>query len=245
MHARTSPQRGLGPQDVGFRVVVRRRLASGQATDVLGELLAAEAGMLLVRRAAGELVEVEARSVLSAKRVPPGPARLRPARPADAESIEALRVRCWGTAYRGMIPDDFLDGLPAGLAARGVARARMLADPAAGGRQLVAAAATGVVGWAASGSSRDADRDRPSAGEIYACYVAPEWSGYGLGGRLLRRLLTELAAEGRTEVALWVLAANERARRFYALHGFAPDGSQRSLDLGGPVVEVRCVRVGP
>ncbi len=234
----------LGPADVGSRVVVRHQLPSGLATDVLGELVSARGGALVVRRADGAEVRIGMAAVRAAKRVPPGPVRIRPARLADAEAIETLRIGCWGSAYRGMIPDTYLDALPGSLAA-GVARRRwLLADTVPGVRQLVADAGGAVVGWAGFGPARDPDRDARSAGEVYACYVAQHWTGYGLGGRLLRRGLGELAADGLTEVSVWVLADNAAALRFYATHGFAPDGSRLTLDLGGPVAEIRCVRLG-
>lgn len=247
MNPYTSPPRGrLGPADVGFRVVLRQELPTGAATDILGVLLAWGPEMLVVCRADGTEVRVEARSLRAAKRVPPGPARLRSARPGDGEAIEALRLRCWSNAYRGMVPDTYLDALPAGLRAGAARREPLLAEPPTGARQLVADPARApdgcLVGWVSGGPSRDADRAWPAAGEIYACYVDPRWSGVGIGGRLLRRLLDSLATDGLTDVALWVLAANQRATRFYASHGFAPDGSRQILDLGGPVPEIRMLR---
>ena len=50
------------------------------------------------------------------------------------------------------------------------------------------------------------------------------------------RALTEA---GQPDVTLWVLEANEQARRFYVAAGFRPDGARQLLDLGGPVTEVR------
>lgn len=217
----------------------------GSATDVLGELLSVGDGVLVVRRADGNQVRIVERTVRAAKRVPPGPARIRPARAADADAIEALRVGCWRSAYRGMIPDTYLDALPYDLAADVAHRRRLLSEAAPGVWQVVADAGGVVVGWAGFGPSQDADRDAPTCGEVYACYVDPRWSGYGLGGRLLRRGLDELAVEGRTDVALLVLAANDRARRFYASWGFVPDGVRQSWDLGGPVVVIRCIRASP
>jgi hypothetical protein len=36
---------------------------------------------------------------------------VRPARPSDAGAMGALVVRAWQAAYRGLMPDDYLDGL--------------------------------------------------------------------------------------------------------------------------------------
>jgi hypothetical protein len=64
----------LGPEDVGARVVVRRRLPEGQYGDVLGELLSWSAEVV-VRNRHGELVCFPMSDVVLGKRVPPAPAR--------------------------------------------------------------------------------------------------------------------------------------------------------------------------
>jgi len=61
----------LGPNDVGRRVVVRRRLPDGGLGDVLGELIDCPPGALVVRRADGGDVTVAVDDVLAGKRVPP------------------------------------------------------------------------------------------------------------------------------------------------------------------------------
>ena len=66
---------------------------------------------------------------------------------------------------------------------------------------------------------------------LNALYVLPEYWDSGLGHRLL-------AAAGRPRL-LWVLAANDRGRRFYERHGWRPDGVEREY-LGA--VELRYSR---
>jgi GNAT superfamily N-acetyltransferase len=60
---------------------------------------------------------------------------------------------------------------------------------------------------------------------LHALYVLPDHWDRGVGGRLL-----ELA--GPVSV-LWVLERNDRGRRFYERHGWAPDG--RAQDASGAV----------
>jgi GNAT superfamily N-acetyltransferase len=65
-------------------------------------------------------------------------------------------------------------------------------------------------------------------------YVDPDWTGHGIGGRLLR-----LAKERRPSgLQLWAFQSNVGARRFYERHGFTPveqtDGSgneERASDV--------------
>ena len=64
----------LTEDDVGARVVVRRRLADGGTGDLLGELVRWDA-QVAVRDRTGVLHEVARADVVAAKRVPPAPAR--------------------------------------------------------------------------------------------------------------------------------------------------------------------------
>lgn len=67
----------VGPADVGARVVLRRALPDGRATDVLGVVERWDDGTVAVRRRDGVLVEVPEDALLAAKRIPPPPVRRR------------------------------------------------------------------------------------------------------------------------------------------------------------------------
>ena len=144
----------------------------------------------------------------------------------DALAVETVRITSWRTAYRGVLPDGFLDALVIDAERRA---ARMAEE---GLTALLATEGDQPLGMAAFGPCRD--DDRPGLPELYALYVLPSaWRG-GVGSALL-------AAAGDVQ-SLWVLEANARARAFYARHGFTPDGTSKVLELGAPVVEVRLVR---
>jgi ribosomal protein S18 acetylase RimI-like enzyme len=163
----------------------------------------------------------------------------------DAEEVERLRVASWQSAYRGILPDGYLDR----MRVDGERRRRWMisraaagadgADGAAGAVESVAVQGNAIVGWVAGGRCRDPDRPGPGQGEIYAIYVLPEWFGRGAGRLLIGHALRALTGAGLADITLWVLAANQRARRFYEAAGFRPDGTDQLLDLGGPVTEVR------
>jgi len=67
--------------DVGQRISLRRRLPTGEYSDVVGVLESWSGKTLMVRRRDGELVEVPEEIMVAAKVVPPRPpARRRPRR---------------------------------------------------------------------------------------------------------------------------------------------------------------------
>ncbi|WP_019629548.1 hypothetical protein [Actinomadura atramentaria] len=63
----------ISEADVGQRISLRRRLPTGEYSDVVGVLESWSGGTLRVRRRTGELAEVEASAMVAAKVVPPAP----------------------------------------------------------------------------------------------------------------------------------------------------------------------------
>ena len=173
----------------------------------------------------------------------PGPVRR--AGPADAAAIAVVHVRSWQGAYRGMLPQEYLDGLdPADRTERWRRSLERNNWPAAGA--IVAISHGQVAGFAYLGPARDIDAGGSRVGEINAIYVLPDAWGTGLGRGLMTAALSELAAGGYEAALLWVLESNARARRFYALAGWTADGSAKQDDIAGtPVTEVRYRRPLP
>src|SRR6516162_11135159 len=141
--------------------------------------------------------------------------------PDDAEAVERLRIAGWRTAYRGILPDEYLDSLLVDVARRRQHMEKLPPDVV----DEVAVTDGGVVGWIASGPCRDPDRKGPRYGEIFACYVHPDWSRKGTGRVLMGHAIDGLVRAGRDDISLWVLEGNDRARRFYEAFGFGSDGT--------------------
>lgn len=155
---------------------------------------------------------------------------------ADIDAVAELHVRAWQAAYRGIMPQDFLDRMDP---ARMAARRRETFDP---GGQLVAEADGGLLGWAWVGPYRDDEvaAPRPGCGEVYTMYARPDRIGTGVGRALMTAGLGELRRRGLRPVLLWVSAANEVGRRFYDRAGFVPDGATQDFTVGGATLpEVR------
>jgi GNAT superfamily N-acetyltransferase len=141
-------------------------------------------------------------------------------------------VRSWQAAYRGLMPQEYLDGLdPADRLPRWQ---RMLAgNEPAEPEVLVADCGDCICGFASCGPTRDEDEDPAEAGEIRAIYLAPEAMGTGAGRQLMAASIGQLTRAGYKLVTLWVLDTNTRARRFYEIAGFRPDGAVKVDDRDG------------
>ena len=95
-----------------------------------------------------------------------------------------------------------------------------------------------VVGFTYVGPS-----ETPGCAELYAIHVLPDVLGTGVGHLLMANALPQLAAVGGDRAVLWVLEANNRARRFYDREGWTPDGATRVEPVNDePVRQVRYSR---
>ena len=66
-------------------------------------------------------------------------------------------------------------------------------------------------------------------GEIASFYTHPAERSKGYGGLLFEEALRRLKAAGHKNAFVFVLRENEKARRFYAAHGFAWDGTYAEI----------------
>jgi ribosomal protein S18 acetylase RimI-like enzyme len=150
---------------------------------------------------------------------------VREADPEDAGAVAGVHVRAWQAAYRGLMPDEWLDDLT--VERRTETWTGILTESAGKGTTLVGDdGPAGVVGFCSVQlPSRDEDAG-PSTAEISALYIEPSRWRSGIGRALLGEALTRLRAAEWEDVTLWVLAGNASARAFYERFGFAPDGAE-------------------
>jgi ribosomal protein S18 acetylase RimI-like enzyme len=165
--------------------------------------------------------------------------QIRPAVVEDAAQIAGVHVRSWQGVYRGLMPQEYLDGLDPAERAEVWARVTSRADGTRSG-VLVAEDETAVRGFVAFGPTRDEGEDRDQVGEIASIYAAPDAWGTGCGRDLMSAALEILAKAGYRQVTLWVLDGNARARRVYEAAGFHLDGAEQSDERDGfPLHELR------
>jgi GNAT superfamily N-acetyltransferase len=150
------------------------------------------------------------------------PVLIRAARPEDARPVAEVHVASWRHAYRGVLPDEYLDRLS--VDDREAMWLRAFADPDPKSGALVAEMNGRIVGFASFGPSRD-EGVADGTGEVPAIYVEPVALGTGVGRELFETVTQALRDAGFARATLWVLEANVSARRFYEKAGWAWDGA--------------------
>ena len=156
----------------------------------------------------------------------------------DADVLGDVHVQTWQEAYRGKIPQQHLNQMD--LARRRQGWRQILQNPGPATTLVVEHGGQGVVGFIRVSSSRDSDADPDLVGEVQGLYLLPAFWGQGVGRLLMDAGLRRLAEAGYRESTLWVLATNDRARRFYEVSGWRPDGATKTdSSRGFPLFEVR------
>jgi len=151
-----------------------------------------------------------------------------------------VHVETWKVAYRGQLPDEYLDDLDATRSRRAPIWQRAIDSPAQ--RVFVALRDGTVVGFVSVGPADDKTL-AADVGELYAIYVHPRAWDVGAGRGLMTRAVQALRELGYARAVLWVLGSNERARRFYEHAGWTADGATKVEERPGVALhEVRYAR---
>lgn len=138
--------------------------------------------------------------------LPASAVAVRPATPGDLPGLQEVARCTWGATYSGKIPDADIERF---LAANYTMEALSQVLERLGEGILVAVQGTRVIGYATCGVNRE------GIGELFAIDVLPECQRRGIGRRLWEAVIGHLRSLGVPEMALWVLASNNGARRFY------------------------------
>lgn len=140
----------------------------------------------------------------------------------DAAAIAGVHISSLRAAYQGQIPSHALAAPDVKQRARHwkewLKRSRV--------STVVARVDGTVIGFCTLQPTRD-EATQEVTGGIPAIYVLPSHWRCGIGRLLCEQTLAEARTRGFTEVVLWVLQSNARARGFYNSLGFHPDGKTR------------------
>ncbi|MDO4545047.1 MAG: GNAT family N-acetyltransferase [Bacillota bacterium] len=153
----------------------------------------------------------------------------------DRLAVSHVYEKSWKSAYRGIVPEHFLESLPEGRWADAVDSLQMHSLVLLDGENIV-----GTSGYCASRFP-----DRAGWGEIVSLYLLPEYMGKGYGKALLAAAMEKLAQMGFSDVFLWVLEENIQARGFYEKQGFHASGKGMDDVIGGKKLrEVEYIKSG-
>lgn len=148
--------------------------------------------------------------------------------------------RAWQTAYRGIVPDNFLNNLATGAGRRTDQLNDTTTPPMP---PIVAELGGGIVGYALATVARDPDCETTTTGELAVLNVDPDHWRKGVGRALVAEATHWWRQRNFTLAVLWTLERNQRGRRFYEALGWVADGASRSETLTGfglPEVRYRC-----
>jgi len=134
----------------------------------------------------------------------------------DAKEASRMHAETWRTSYRGLMPDELLDGLADDRWENGWRRAFESMDPT----RVVHVAELGgrIAGFAGGGRARTG-APPGYVGEVYALYVRPAHQRQGIGRALLRAVTEGLVERRLTPIVIWTLFGNPGSRAFYEALG--------------------------
>lgn len=152
---------------------------------------------------------------------------IRPLLPEDDRlAVGKIYAESWKYAYKGIVPQSFLDGISEEDCGRNLDREGIFC--------LVAVEDGKLVGTSSYCKSRF--KEYADFGEIISIYFLPEYIGKGYGKKLLAAAVKSLSEMGFRDVFLWVLEENHGARTFYERCGFFPGGEKMTSEIGGKVL---------
>ena len=146
---------------------------------------------------------------------------IRSAMPSERLSIGRVYSETWKAAYRGIVPDSFLDSLTEESCAPHVIPEKGL---------LICERSGEIIGVVSFGPARHTQNSK--AGEVYSLYVFCQYWRAGAGRELFEAARRMLRTEGYDSLHIWTLTENRRARQFYERMGMTGYAA-RTICIGG------------
>jgi GNAT superfamily N-acetyltransferase len=155
------------------------------------------------------------------------------ATPGDLSLIASMHARSWATAYRGMLPDAYLDhDVAAERAAHWHTRMKELA--AGAGCVFIALWAGEPVGFVCV-----IEPDEAGSVLVDNLHALPGHKGLGIGGAMLDHALHWARMRGAREMHLSVLEGNAAAIGFYESRGWKRVAREADNVAGAAVFSLR------
>ncbi|RVU54531.1 GNAT family N-acetyltransferase [Anaerosphaera multitolerans] len=153
--------------------------------------------------------------------------KIRKAAIEDIKDISRIHALSWKFAYRGIIPQTYLDELKEDFWVTPFEiwlNNNILTV-------LVMIEESSIIGCTAYGKSRD--KSLSDWGEIISIYLLPEYYNKGYGSKLLESAVQDLKQSGFKNIYLWVLKENLRARYFYEKNNWKCNKNEYICEIGG------------
>jgi GNAT superfamily N-acetyltransferase len=149
----------------------------------------------------------------------------------DALAIAHVHVASWQTTYRGLLSQEFLEGLS--VSSREKYWQDVLCAEHRNDCMLVAVDNDEVVGFASAGTERTGSYN--ARGELYAIYLLASHQREGIGRKLVKSVAQWLLQAGIDDMLVWVLRDNP-SWHFYEKLGGKAVGAQLVM-IGGVTFE--------
>ena len=146
---------------------------------------------------------------------------IRRAQLVDVPAIALVSYQTWPHTYRGMISEEKINSRTIETITE--TWRQILTPPFSKGGTLVAVNNEAIIAYSRFYPSRDIDDDQAKVATIGSIYVLPAFQHQRVGRALMNGILEIANIQGLAEVTLHVLAANERARKFYEHLGWEQD----------------------
>ena len=154
---------------------------------------------------------------------------IRSAQSGDQFELANTHLNSWREAYRGLLPQNYLDELP--LTFRG--RAKNWQQKINLSEKYIIQVAenkNGIVGFACLQPARD--NDMSEYAEVSAIYLLEKFKGTGVGFKLLTSGLKKIEQRGFKKAYCWVLEGNPTIK-FYEKSGAKFSGKIKEDEIGG------------
>ena len=167
---------------------------------------------------------------------------VRKANIADINQMSSIHAKTWKLAYKGMIPQNYLDNLAEDFWVDSFNKSfrENLSEA------LVYEIDGHITGCITFGKARipascqgdlECRNECSSCTEIYSLYVDPDHWDTKQGYLLTKAALNDLVVRGYTRTYLWVLSSNKRGINFYRRFGFSYNNESAIFTLQGMNLE--------
>ena len=145
----------------------------------------------------------------------------------DLYAVSRIYEESWKVAYRGIVPDAYLQALAPGRWVPFLQQEKRSTLLLLDGEEIIGTASYGPSRW----------ERWPDYGEIISIYLLPTYTGQRYGTALLQAVLELLTIAGYLDILLWVLESNDAARQFYEKFGFQASREYMQEEIGGKVLK--------